>query len=360
MEIRAAILEAPRTELVVAAVELTDPGPGEVCVRMGASGICRSDLFIRDTGVRVELPAVMGHEGAGVVAAVGDGVELVSVGDSVVISWTPECGVCRFCRAGQPNRCRAMRESPGTGNLSRNGDRLNRYMSVASLAEYAVVGERQAVPIPSALPVEQACLIGCGVMTGFGAAVRTAEVKAGDSVVIYGCGGGGAAAIMGAQVAGATRILAVDPDPSKLALAKRLGATELLEATGREAVEAVQSSTGGGADVAIECVGRAAVMRDAVMSIRPGGMAVVVGLPTATDVVEMNPSFFLGEQTLKGSLYGSARPHEDFPMIAELSLASRIDLGALAGDAYPLEAVNEAIADMESGKIVRPVIRMGE
>ena len=359
MKIRAAILESVGADLEVREVDLSDPGPGEVLVRVTASGVCRSDLHIRNTGERVDLPVVLGHEGCGVVEAVGEGVESPAVGDTVVLSWTPECGHCEYCLGGRPNLCRDVNSSPAAGHLSHQGRVLNRYMSVASLADHAVVRARQAVPVPPELPPEQACLIGCGVMTGFGAAVNTAGVRPGATVAVFGAGGAGISAVIGARIAGATTIVSIDPEPRRLEAARTHGATHTIEGSGRDAVRQVHELTAGGADFAVECVGRAAVMLDAVNAVRPGGTAVVVGLPLLEDTVPMNPLLFLQEKTLRGSLYGSATPHRDFAMIARLALDGRIDLASIGDAVYPLDGVNEAIAAMERGEIVRPVISFG-
>ncbi len=291
MKTQAAIAFSPDADLEIREVDLADPGGGEVRVKMQACGICRSDLSALEGKETVEFPVVLGHEGAGIVAAVGPGVERVKEGDRVVLSWTPACGLCAGCRRGEVQLCEQVNMSTGsTGPLTLDGRGLDRFMALGAFCEQVVVPEAMAIPVDSELDAIHTCLIGCGVTTGFGAAVNTAAIRWGESVVVFGCGGVGLAAIQGARVAGAARIIAIDPIPERRDAALRVGATEVLEPVG--AVKQILMDTQGGTDVAIECVGSPATMADSFNVVRAGGRSIVVGLPAYTKMLEL-PGFMI-------------------------------------------------------------------
>lgn len=356
MKTRAAIIEDKSKPLLLEEVELADPGPGGVCIRIEACGICRSDLHAIDGGEGVVFPAVLGHEAAGVVAALGPGVQRLREGERVILSWTPACGTCTPCVRGEVQLCRGLRMSTGReGPLSWNGRGLDRFMALGAFCEHVVVPESMAIPISGEIPATHACLIGCAVMTGFGAATKTASVRWGESVAVIGCGGVGLSAIQGARIAGASRIVAVDPIEERREAALQLGATDALDTA--DVVGKVVQATGGGVDAAIECAGKSSAMQDAFDMIRPGGRAVVVGLPDFNDMLNIRAITLLAaEKSIKGSMYGSANPIRDFPKLVSLHDRGTLDLGSLIGKTRPLSEVNEGIAEMREGKLTRVVL----
>ncbi len=273
----------------------------------------------------------------------------------MVLSWTPACGVCPACRRGEVQLCLGLGMSAGLdGPLSWNGRGLDRFMALGAFSEYVVVPEAMAVPVGGVIPPIQACLIGCAVMTGFGAATKTASVRWGESVTVIGCGGVGLAAIQGARVAGAGRIFAIDPIDERRQAALAAGATDVLDVP--EATQQVIAATGGGADVAIECVGKSQTMVDAFNMVRPGGRAVVVGLASLADSFSIPPILLLTEKSIKGSIYGSANPAADFPKLVALAGQGRLDLASLVSKTRPLAEINEGIAEMREGKLTRVVL----
>ncbi len=357
MKTQAAIVESKGADLRLQEVDLAEPGPGEVRVKVEACGICRSDLHAIEGGESVQFPAVLGHEAAGVVEALGRDVHSLFEGDRVILSWTPACGSCPPCRRGDVQLCRGLRMSTGAeGPLTWQGQGLDRFMALGAFCERVNVPAAMAIPIPGNVPATIACLIGCAVMTGFGAATKTANVRWGESVVVIGCGGVGLSAVQGARVAGAARIIAIDPIPERREAALQLGATDALDAP--DAVARVIAMTDGGADAAIECVGVSQTMLDAFNAIRPGGRAVVVGLAAYADRLSLPPIMLLTEKSITGSIYGSANPAVDFPKLLALYEQGKLDLDALLSKTRPLAEVNEGIAEMREGKLTRVVLTL--
>jgi len=363
--VRAAILEAPATDLVVEHIECQQPQAGEVLVRIAASGVCHSDLHVLHGTQSSPLPVVLGHEGAGVVEAVGPDVKRVKVGDHVVLSWTPYCGQCAYCQSGHPNLCEVVYAKMGTGllmdgtsRLSRAGKALYHYSFISSFAEYCVVPESGCVVIERDIPLDKAALVGCAVMTGVGAALNTAHVQPGSVAAVIGAGGVGLNAIQGARLAGAVSIIAIDVNPTKLARARVFGATHLINATEVNAVATVRDLTKGmGADYTFEAVGRPETMRQCWEMARPGGTVVMVGIaPQGSELTLPANRVVREERRLMGSFYGSARPHIDMPMILDLYMAGKLMLDELVTHHYSLEQINEAIHSLESGEAIRPVI----
>ncbi|MGE0621226.1 MAG: zinc-binding dehydrogenase [Pseudomonadales bacterium] len=355
MKTHAAIAFSADAPLEIREVELAEPGAGEVRVKMQACGICRSDLSALEGKETVEFPVVLGHEGAGIVDAVGSGVTRLGAGDRVVLSWTPACGVCAGCRRGEVHLCERVSMTMGSqGPMSLDGRSLDRFMGLGAFSEHVVVPEAMAIPVASALGPEHTCLIGCGVSTGFGAAVNTAAVRWGERVAVFGCGGVGLAAIQGAKVAGAATIIAIDPIAERREAAQRLGATLALAPDG--AVKKIVRETGGGVDVAIECVGKPATMVDAFNVIRSGGRCIVVGLPAFTETLELPAIMLLREKSIKGSIYGSVSPATDFQKIATLGDNGVLQLTALVDSTRPFSEINEGFAAMREGRLTRVVL----
>jgi NDMA-dependent alcohol dehydrogenase len=363
---RAAICTAVGAPIEVADVELDDPHAGEVRVRLGASGVCHSDLSIQNGTLLVAPPLVLGHEGAGVVEAVGDGVDTLQPGDEVVISWVPQCGVCFHCERDQGHLCESGAVPMQTGGLldgtfrfSRDGQGLAQMASSGTFAEETVVPAIGAVKLDEKIPMTSAALIGCGVLTGFGAATNTANIRQGDTVAVVGCGGVGLNVIQGAKYAGAERIIAIDMVPYKLDLAEQFGATDRVDASAGDPVGQVMELTGQrGADVAFEVIGLAQTIEQTITMARRGGQAILVGVPKM-DVMVNVPAFFgvvLMEKTIKGSWYGSSNVQKDVPKLARLYSEGHLKLDELVSRTIGLDDVNDAFAAMERGEVARSVI----
>jgi S-(hydroxymethyl)glutathione dehydrogenase/alcohol dehydrogenase len=357
---RAAVAHSRRAPLRIEEIEVAAPRAGEVAVRIAACGICASDLHVWRSGEGIAFPAVLGHEASGVVEAMGSDVRDLAVGSRVLISWVPRCGTCRACRAGRSHVCAAIRTSVDDGSLSLGGQPLARYMGVGGLAERVVVPARSLIRVPDALPLRDACLVGCGVTTGYGAAVITGGVRSGESVAVFGCGGVGLSAVQGARIVGASRIIAVDPNASRLALAARLGATHRVSPAEGDPVAAVRAQSEGGVDLAVEAVGRAEVARQAFDALAPGGRAIVVGLAALAEEIRIPMVSLLLDKMLRGSIHGSADPGRDVPQILDLAASGALDLDSLAGPDHPLERVNDAMEDLANGRAVRPRVVFGE
>ena len=352
-------------DFAVEEVSLDPPRAGEVEVRMAATGVCRSDLSVVEGALPFPFPIVLGHEGAGVVERAGEGVTHLAPGDPVVLSFIPVCGRCFFCRRGEAHLCvqgiPTGRMLDGTSRV-RQGDRELYVMQfLGCMAERAVVPAACAVKIEGGIPLERAALVGCAVATGVGAALRTARVEAGASVAVFGCGGVGLCIVQGARLAGAARIVAIDVAPGKLDLARRLGASDTVDAREVEPVAAVRALTDGiGADYTFEAVGRPELVLQAWAAARRGGVVTVVGLAKLTETVSFNALLLAGEaKTLKGSVYGSANPHADFPTWLRLHAQGRLDLAALVTRTYRIEEATQAFADLERGANARGVIVFG-
>jgi len=351
---RAAVAHAPGEPLRIEDVLVRDPGPGEVRVRIEACGICASDLHVWRTGEGISFPAVLGHEAAGRIEAVGAGVVDATPGMGVVIAWTPRCGRCRACRNGRPYVCAGITTDARDGSLSLGGEQLGRYMNVSGLSELVVVPAGSVVPVPEAVPLAEACLVGCGVATGFGAAANTGGARWGESVAVFGCGGVGLSAVQAARVAGAGRIIAVEPNPARLELASRLGATDLVSPEAGDPIAAIHAVSDGGVDLAVEAVGSGAVARQAFDALAPGGRAIVVGVTEFAEEVCVPVMSLLLDKSLRGSIYGSLDPARDFQRIFELVIHETFRIEPMAGPDYPLDEVNDAFEALASGRAVRP------
>ena len=355
---RAAVLRDTAAPLDLVDVRLDPTGPGQVRVRLAATGVCHSDLSIVRGALRHPLPAVPGHEGAGVVVETGAGVTTVAPGDHVTLNWTPSCGACFFCRRGEPWLCdRAAADALAAPYATLDGERLAPVLGAGAFAEETLVLERAVVKIPPDVPFEIAALVGCAVTTGFGAVHNTARVRPGDTVVVIGCGGVGLSIVQGAKHAGAERIVAVDLTPAKRALAEQLGATDTLD--GSDDVEAaVRAVTEGrGADHVFEAIGRSETIRTAYRSARRGGTVVVVGAGRHDDHVSFSAlELFFQARSIVGCVYGSADVARDFPRILALYKSGALDLDRLITARITLDGVNDALAAMEAGEGARTVV----
>jgi S-(hydroxymethyl)glutathione dehydrogenase/alcohol dehydrogenase len=355
---RAAVLHEVGTALDVTELELDPPGPGDVAVRLAASGVCRSDLSIVDGAIPSPLPVVLGHEGAGVVEEVGDGVRHLVAGDHVVLSWVNPCRACPHCLRGRVELCVHGVDRAYAGPYARlGGTGVHPGFGTATFGERTVVPAGAAVPIDRELPLEHAALIGCGVVTGVGAAVHAARVAPGDTVAVVGCGGVGLAAVQGARLAGAGRIVAVDVVAAKLGEARRHGATDVVDASSVDPVAAVHDLTGGGVDHALEVVGRSGTILQAYGMARRGGSVTIVGAGRFDDLVSIPAmTLMVDAKTVRGCVYGGTDPQRDFPRMAQLALSGRLDLEALVTRRIALDDVNDAFAAMQRAEVARSVI----
>ena len=364
---RAAILREPGQPLVVEEVELEEPRAGEVLVRVVAAGVCHSDLSIARGRLNTPLPAVLGHEGAGVVEAVGPGVTNVEVGDHVAFLYRAACGDCAYCHRGLPALCaqgvRLRVEGTlvdgGTRFRDADGNPVHHFSGVSAFSERTILPASAVAAVPMALPLETLAIVGCAVMTGAGAVLNAARMPAGAQAVVYGCGGVGLSAIQGARIAGASRLIAVDVAADKLELAREMGATHVVDASREEVVERVRELTAPGADYGFETAGLVVTLEQAVDSVRPGGMVVAVGIPSATATIEIPLAPFVGgEKTLRGSMYGTCNFAVDLPMLVDLYEGGRLMLDELVGRTMSLDEVNTALDGLEGGDVARTVLVM--
>jgi len=364
---KAAVCRELNEPLSIEEVDLEAPKAGEVKVKMGASGVCHSDLSVQNGTLFGSYPIVLGHEGAGVIEEIGEGVEGLAPGDHVVISWVPQCGHCYFCQHGQGYLCEAGAAGMATGGLldgtprfSKDGTPIMQMACTGTFSEAVVIPAIGAVKIPNDVPLDIAALIGCGVLTGVGAAVNTADIKAGDTVVVVGCGGVGLNVIQGAVIAGATRVIAVDMLENKLKMAEQFGATDLVNAgEGDPVAKVLELTEGRGADVAFEVIGLKATIDQTINMTRRGGEAVLVGVPKMEVMLEL-PAFFsvvLMAKTIKGCWYGSSNVQEDVPKLVGWYREGKLKLDELISRRIELADVNDAFRAMEAGEVARSVIQ---
>ncbi len=359
---KAALCRAHNAPVSVETVEVDPPKRGEVAVKLGACGVCHSDLSAITGTIALPLPLVLGHEGAGVVEEVGEGVAGLAKGDHVIFSFIYMCGKCRFCVAGRPVLCLEQGKAlltplEGTPRVrDAAGTPLNIFSGCGSMAQYATVSAENLIKIDPKIPLDCAALVGCGVTTGVGAVFNTAKVEPGASVAVFGCGGVGLSVIQGARIAGAEKIIAIDTLQPKLEMAKKFGATDVLLFQD-DVVKPLKKMTGGGPDYAFECVGSGELAGVAYRAIRRGGLAVVVGVAKpgdSTSVRTMTLPF--EEKTLTGSYFGSCVPRVDFPRLLGLYLAGRLQLEELITRRYSIDEAPQAFADLQAGKNARGVI----
>ena len=359
---KAALCRAHDTPVVVEWVAVDPPKRGEVLVKLGACGVCHSDLSAINGTIALPLPLVLGHEGAGVVEEVGEGVAELTPGDHVVFSFIYMCGKCRFCVAGRPVLCLEQGKAlttplEGTPRVrDAAGAPLSIFSGCGAMAEYATVSAENLIKIDPRIPLDCAALVGCGVTTGVGAVFNTARVEPGSSVAVFGCGGVGLSVIQGARIAGADRIIAIDTLQAKLDMARQFGATETL-LSGDDVVKPLKKMTSGGPDYAFECVGSGELAGTAYRAIRRGGLAVVVGVAKPSDSTAVRTMTLpFEEKTLTGSYFGSCVPRVDFPRMLALYLAGRLKLEELITRRYSIDEAPQAFADLQAGKNARGVI----
>jgi S-(hydroxymethyl)mycothiol dehydrogenase len=356
-QVRGVVAKAKGAPVEVTTIVVPDPGPGEAVVRVQACGVCHTDLHYREGGISDEYPFLLGHEAAGIVEQVGEGVTDVEPGDFVVLNWRAVCGKCRACRRGRPWYCFNTHNATQKMTLN-DGTPLTPALGIGAFAEKTLVHAGQCTKVNPAARPAAVGLLGCGVMAGLGAAVNTGQVTRGDSVAVIGCGGVGDAAIAGSALAGATTIIAVDVDPRKLEWAKGFGATHTVNSRETDPVEAIRELTGGnGADVVIEAVGRPETYKQAFYARDLAGRVVLVGVPTPDMKIELPLLDVFGRGgALKSSWYGDCLPSRDFPALTDLYLQGRLDLDAFVSEEIALDQVEEAFAKMHRGEVLRSVV----
>ncbi|MEM8621250.1 MAG: S-(hydroxymethyl)mycothiol dehydrogenase [Actinomycetota bacterium] len=356
-EVRGIIARAKGQPVTMETIIVPDPGPGEAVVAIKACGVCHTDLHYREGGINDEFPFLLGHEAAGVVESVGPNVTAVTAGDYVVLNWRAVCGSCRACKRGEQQYCFATHNATQKMTLA-DGTELSPALGIGAFCDKTLVAAGQCTKVDPAAPPEAAGLLGCGVMAGLGAVLNTAQVRRGQSVAVFGCGGVGNASIAGARLAGASTIVAVDIDDQKLAWATELGATHTCNSSATDPVEYIQSVTGGfGADVCVEAVGNPTVYRQAFEARDLAGTVVLVGVPTPEMTIELPFIELFGRGgALKSSWYGDCLPERDFPMLIDLYLQGRLDLDRFVSETIELGDVEAAFDKMHHGDVLRSVV----
>lgn len=363
---RAAVLHEVNAPLVIETVTAEPLRRGDVRVRIKAAGLCHTDLEVIEGGLRCPMPIVLGHEAAGIVEEVGPDARGVTPGDHVVLSWNPHCGGCFYCDRSLPILCESyLSEGPKAlafdgaprARLA-DGRELRQLMFLGAFGEYCIVPAQQAIVVPREIPFDCACLIGCGVMTGAGAAMSIASIAPGDTVMVLGCGAVGLAAVQGAKLAGAGEIIAVDLSDDKLDLAAVMGATRLVNATREDAADLARTMTAGrGADVVLESAGSPAAFRVSTEAVRPGGEVIWLGKIDVAKDVAFRWGSLMGEKRIRRSSYGGARPERDFPMLAKAYLDGRLKLDELITARIALDDINEGFAALKRGEAIRTVVK---
>jgi S-(hydroxymethyl)mycothiol dehydrogenase len=358
-EVRGVVARSRGAEVSIETVVVPDPGPGEALVTVRSCGVCHTDLHYREGGINDDFPFLLGHEAAGTVEAVGEGVTDVVPGDFVILNWRAVCGQCRACLRGRPWYCFATHNAAQKMTLT-DGTELSPALGIGAFAEKTLVHAGQCTKVNPAASPAAAGLLGCGVMAGIGAAINTGGVTRGDSVAVIGCGGVGDGAIVGAALAGAAKIIAVDVDDRKLEWARGFGATDTVNSRESDPVEAIRELTGGhGADVVVEAIGRPETYEQAFYARDLAGTVVLVGVPTPDMKIELPLIDVFGRGgSLKSSWYGDCLPSRDFPMLVDLYLQGRLDLDGFVSETIGLDQVEEAFAKMQRGEVLRSVVML--
>jgi S-(hydroxymethyl)glutathione dehydrogenase / alcohol dehydrogenase len=367
MKVKAAVAWGPGQPLVIETVDLEGPKKGEVLVRIVASGVCHTDAYTL-SGVDPEgiFPVILGHEGAGVVEAIGEGVTSLKPGDHVIPLYTPECGTCKFCTSGKTNLCQRIRETQGKGlmpdgtsRFSKDGKTIYHYMGTSTFAEYTVVAEISLAKISPDAPLDKVCLLGCGVTTGIGAVLNTAKVEEGANVAVFGMGGIGLSVIQGAKMAKAGKIIAIDINDAKFEMAKKFGATDFINPTKIEGsvTDAVIKLTDGGADYSFECVGNTKLMRQALECCHKGwGESIIIGVAAAGEEISTRPFQLVTGRVWRGSAFGGVKGRTELPGYVDRYMSGEINLDDLVTFTMPVEEINEAFKLMKEGKSIRSVV----
>ena len=355
-KVKGVVAKSKGDPVAIEMIEVPNPGPGEVLIDVKACGVCHTDLHYREGAINDEFPFLLGHEAAGIVEEVGEGVSDLNPGDFVILNWRAVCGHCRSCRRGRPWNCFATHNA--TQKMTLDSKELSPALGIGAFAEKTLVAAGQATKVNPAAKPEVAGLIGCGVMAGLGAAMNTGQVSRGDSVAVFGCGGVGDAAIEGSRLAGAHTIIAVDIDDKKLEWAKEFGATHVIDSTKVDPIEAIREITdGNGVDVAIEAIGLPVTYEQAFYSRDLAGTVVLVGVPNPEMKIELPMIEIFGRGgTLKSSWYGDCLPSRDFPMLIDLYLQRRLELDRFVSETIGLDEVEEAFHKMERGEVLRSVV----
>ncbi|WP_421235178.1 S-(hydroxymethyl)glutathione dehydrogenase/class III alcohol dehydrogenase [Aeromonas enteropelogenes] len=364
---KAAIAWGPGQPLSIEEVEVMPPQAGEVRVRIVATGVCHTDAFtLSGEDPEGVFPCILGHEGGGIVESVGEGVTSVKVGDHVIPLYTPECGECKFCKSGKTNLCQKIRATQGKGlmpdgttRFSKDGQPIYHYMGTSTFSEYTVLPEISIAKVDPAAPLEEVCLLGCGVTTGIGAVINTAKVKEGESVAIFGLGGIGLSAVIGARLAKAGRIIAIDINESKFELARKLGATDCINPNDfdKPIQEVIVEMTDGGVDFSFECIGNVKVMRAALECCHKGwGESVIIGVAGAGQEISTRPFQLVTGRVWRGSAFGGVRGRSELPSYVQRYMQGEFKLDDFITHTMPLEQINEAFDLMHEGKSIRTVI----
>ena len=359
---RAAVLRQTGAPLTIETVEVGPVAPGDVLVRIRAASLCHTDLEAIEGTLAVRLPAVLGHEAAGEIAQLGEGVTDLAIGDRAVLSWNPHCGRCFYCERAQPILCREFLSNgprsfhfDGRPRLTCDGAPMHQLMYLGGFSEYCVVPAQSAIRVPATMPFDRAALLGCGVMTGVGAATRIADLRWGAVTMVIGCGAVGLSAIQGCRLAGAATIIAVDPNPARRQLAQAIGATHACEPSDAPALARTLTETRG-ADVVIEAAGRPETFRLSIEAVRPGGQVVWLGKTGVNEDVAFRWGSLMQEKRITRSSYGGAKPAQDFPLLARAYLDGTLKLDEMISARIPLEAINEGFAALKRGETIRSVI----
>ena len=356
---KAAILREVGKPLSIEDIQISKPGPHEVLIRTVAAGVCHSDVHFVDGSYPYPLPAVLGHESAGVVEQVGSEVRTVKPGDHVITCLSAFCGHCDQCLTGHLSLCASTEMQRGPDDqprLTQASGLLNQYLNLSSFAEQMLIHEHACVAIRRDMPLDRAALIGCAVTTGIGAIIHTARVQPGETVAIIGCGGVGLAAVSGAAIAGAGRIIAIDRQPSKLALARHFGATDVIDASSGDVAQQVIELTGGGVHHAIEAIGLKVTAEQAFAMLRRGGTATIIGMIPIGTMLEFHGADFLAEKKIQGSLMGSNRFPVDMPRFVDFYMGGRLDLDAMISRRIKLEQIDDAFSELRCGELARSIV----
>ena len=355
---KAAVYHGGGAPVTIEDVRVKEPGTGEVRVSVKAAGLCHSDVSVLDGTIPYPVPVVLGHEGAGIIESVGPGVTSLKEGDTVILSTLAHCGRCVACESARPTQCRNAPSPKDSVPFFVGGKPAFQFANTSAFTELTLVREQSAIPFDPRVPFDRACLIGCGIMTGVGAVLNRAHVEPGATIVVFGVGGIGLNCVQGGVLAGASRIIAVDLNPQKLALARTFGATDVIDAGAGKVLETIRDLTHGGADYTFECVGNLAVIQMALEALAPGGTLTIVGVPKLGSKFEFPVHTIYNNKAILGCRYGAARPRKDFAMLADLYLAGRLKIDELITEHYALDDFQRALDDLHHGHLARGVFQL--